>query len=336
MISNTYQTTAVVGLAAFAFGFSFGRLSPTRGAAEKRKEDPPSSSETSYTTSNANASAQSSNDNVSLNLATLSPDILCQICQYLPLKSLYKSIPLIHPHLKSALPTLHHLRGGELTHATEPNGCADLQPYLRLPGGGGGGGASRMLVKWRWKDQGWGNRKGRLGMSILRVRGSSASNSNVVDNNDEEVIIHHSFTPKEYPSPHDWEDVTYEVPADVMQFCGRHDVIQIWRFAGGGHGHVLKVMNFNVWYWDQGSVAPSSPSSSINSTISDLDDELQRAREISWPPVGTNPALVFHSDYQSTTTRRNPMRPRTDAAVQRARMNRALVRVNLRAGQRRG
>lgn len=224
-----------------------------------------------------------------------------------------------------------------MTHATEPNGCADLQPYLRLPGGGGGGGgASRMLVKWRWKDQGWGNRKGRLGMSILRVRGSSASNSNVVDNNDEEVIIHHSFTPKEYPSPHDWEDVTYEVPADIMQFCGRHDVIQIWRFAGGGHGHVLKVMNFNVWYWDQGSVAPSSPSSSINSTISDLDDELQRAREISWPPVGTNPALVFHSDYQSTTTRRNPMRPRTDAAVQRARMNRALVRVNLRAGQRRG
>ncbi|KAL7461417.1 hypothetical protein ACHAXS_001837 [Conticribra weissflogii] len=194
-------------------------------------------------------------------LTTMPHDILHIVWSYLGMPELYRVVSSVHSNLRSTFPTLVTYEAPPLSAVSEGKGCMDLQEYFRLPS------VSRLVVSFRWMDQGWGIRKGRLGMSIHR---------------EGKAIIHHSFTEPNHPAPLHLEDRVYDVPCSVLQFCRENDEIVIWRYAGGGSSHILTVLFFRARYW-QGMLY-SSMSDNAN------------PKELSWPPLCDNPAVTFHDN----------------------------------------
>ena len=193
-------------------------------------------------------------------LLTMPPEILCVVWKFISMPDLYRVISSVHSKIRSTFPTLHYFAGSPLNSVTEKRGCLELQEYFRLPS------ISRLIVSFRWMDQGCGNRKGRLGLSIHR---------------DGQAIIHHSFTQPNDPAPLHLEDRMYEVPPTILEFCQPSDEIVIWRYAGGGSSHIISVLFFHARYW------PGITSSS--------NEIASSPAELSWPKLGPNPAESFHT-----------------------------------------
>lgn len=80
-------------------------------------------------------------------------------------------------------------------------------------------------VKFTWKDQGWGNQKGKLYLKLIAPGGSEKA----------------SFTVTQGVSPHDWEDMRVVVGATeaVLAQATVGCWYQVTAEPGSGGGHVL-------------------------------------------------------------------------------------------------
>ena len=91
-----------------------------------------------------------------------------------------------------------------------------------------------MRASVRWKDQGWGNRKGRLMVKLIRL--DSGENRVVAENNNMFGL-----------ALHEWKAATCKiVDHPVVKLSEPGDFYSFERNAGGGGGHSLTVKNFNV------------------------------------------------------------------------------------------
>jgi hypothetical protein len=87
----------------------------------------------------------------------------------------------------------------------------------------------------RWKDQGWGNRKGRLMVKL--VRSVSETEKNVIaENNNLFGIADHEWT----------ESSCFFVNDAFVKLAEPGDFYSFERNAGGGGGHSLRVEKFTV------------------------------------------------------------------------------------------
>jgi len=90
----------------------------------------------------------------------------------------------------------------------------------------------QLTMSVEWKDQGWGNRKGQVFISLVRGR-----TKKIVAERREPMGI----------APHDWATVTVELAEDnVVTEARQGDFYQFARNAGGGGGHKLEVKNFKA------------------------------------------------------------------------------------------
>lgn len=80
-------------------------------------------------------------------------------------------------------------------------------------------------VQCTWKDQGWGNRKGKLYLKLIAPDGSEKA----------------SFTVTEGVSPHDWEDIKVDLVATdaVLAQATVGCWYQVTAEPGSGGGHEL-------------------------------------------------------------------------------------------------
>ena len=138
-----------------------------------------------------------------------------------------------HPNfefLKLYLPEYLELEGESFNKHQRPNDehfCPDpyfLSPVMNQR-------VRSLTMSFRWKDQGWGNRKGMLWIELMR---------------DGEMIA----TSKDdfhFLAPH--QEETREVVIKdhpVVDKVRKGDFLQFMRNTGGGGGHSLKVENFKV------------------------------------------------------------------------------------------
>src|SRR5690606_4799939 len=79
-----------------------------------------------------------------------------------------------------------------------------------------------------WKDQGWGNRKGLVGMDIVR-RGRCMKTV-------------HLFG----PAAHSLHTDSKTLDATELNLIEVGDVLEIWYEIGGGSGHTLTIEEFTV------------------------------------------------------------------------------------------
>ena len=96
----------------------------------------------------------------------------------------------------------------------------------------------KLTLSLKWKDQGWGNRKGEIFMKLMRPgadgRGSDA----------QEVAEKYRIFGI---AKHEEEEAKTEITDDpVVALAKRGDFYRFMRNAGGGGGHSLRVKNFRV------------------------------------------------------------------------------------------
>ncbi len=84
-----------------------------------------------------------------------------------------------------------------------------------------------------WKDQGWGNRKGRLMVKLIR---RDSGEKVIVENNNIFGIADHEWT----------KSSCKLVDNPVVRLAEPGDFYRFERNAGGGGGHSLSVKNFTV------------------------------------------------------------------------------------------
>ena len=92
--------------------------------------------------------------------------------------------------------------------------------------------AEYIIISMRWKDQGWGNRKGKIWLRIIR-------GSELVLETDPWLCG---------LANHDWEEVTIPLTEedDIVKKFKPGDHFQIMRDIGGGGGHHLMVRKFKL------------------------------------------------------------------------------------------
>ena len=88
-------------------------------------------------------------------------------------------------------------------------------------------------LRFEWKDQGWGNRKGQL--LLKRMREGAELSSHVIE---------------PHPAAHIWTSVRFagSVSDGDMACCVGEpgDVFEVWRYVGGGGGHELYIRDFKM------------------------------------------------------------------------------------------
>ncbi|XP_028408790.1 uncharacterized protein LOC114531355 [Dendronephthya gigantea] len=91
-----------------------------------------------------------------------------------------------------------------------------------------------MRASVQWKDQGWGNRKGRLMVKLMRR--DSGQNKVIAENNNMFGIAEHKMK----------SDTCKIVDHPVIKLSEPGDFYSFERNAGGGGGHTLTVKEFSV------------------------------------------------------------------------------------------
>lgn len=90
----------------------------------------------------------------------------------------------------------------------------------------------KLMLSVEWKDQGWGNRKGEIFVSLVRGR--------------LEQIVAERRGPLGI-APHEWSSSAVELKEDkVVTEAKQGDFYRFTRNAGGGGGHQLIVKNFKA------------------------------------------------------------------------------------------
>ena len=84
----------------------------------------------------------------------------------------------------------------------------------------------------KWKDQGWGNRKGRIGMRLMRNYETINQNENIFD-----AIAPHDFEERE---------ITIQANDGLLTNYMIGDTLDILYSVGGGGGHSLNIAYFTL------------------------------------------------------------------------------------------
>jgi len=86
----------------------------------------------------------------------------------------------------------------------------------------------RLTLQMTWVDQAWGNRQGACYVRLVR------NNDVVVEEKPFGIAEHHVTTPT----------VTLDSSSPIIQQSRCDDVLQFWRYIGGGGGHTLTISKF--------------------------------------------------------------------------------------------
>lgn len=95
----------------------------------------------------------------------------------------------------------------------------------------------RLQVEWDWKDQGWGNQKGRLRLDLLRI-----------DGNRQLDVVASVELDRGQVAAHEWEhrEVSIEGDDPLLASIQEGDTFRVQSVVGGGGGHELFVANFRL------------------------------------------------------------------------------------------
>ena len=120
---------------------------------------------------------------------------------------------------------------GEDFHIRGPNGSHwTPEPYFDgapLPAR-----VKKLSLSVEWKDQGWGNRKGQIFVSLVQGRSKQIVAERLQPLG---IALHH------------WDTATAELTDDqIVTQAQQGDFYRFTRNAGGGGGHELKVKNFRA------------------------------------------------------------------------------------------
>ena len=88
----------------------------------------------------------------------------------------------------------------------------------------------------RWKDQGWGNRKGRFMVKLMRPVAGQKTPQVIAENNNLFGIAEHKWTAAKCKLVND----------PVVRLAEPNDFYSFERNAGGGGGHTLSAKDFTV------------------------------------------------------------------------------------------
>ena len=163
-----------------------------------------------------------------MDLATLPELALDGIVEYLPFEDLMnfsqtsRSFAQFQPKFQEFTQSDFSIRGPSSGHWC-PEKFFDVP--IRAPG------IKSVKVWFKWKDQGFGNRKGRLWLELHR----------------EGILIADGCEDHGGLAAHSWEDRVFEViNHDVVKKCVKGDVLRVMRNIGGGGGHRLDVRDFKM------------------------------------------------------------------------------------------
>lgn len=89
-------------------------------------------------------------------------------------------------------------------------------------------------ISFRWRDQGWGNRKGQLFLDLLSPKGDLKASKDLVPD----------------AAEHHWTRVVLEVDEEdpIQQQARPRDKYSLRYKVGGGGGHELHVLRFNLHF----------------------------------------------------------------------------------------
>ena len=157
--------------------------------------------------------------------------VLLKIGEYLSYRECI-NLSMTCRRLRNVLPKFVLIKGEEFK-IHGPNG-GHWCPEFYFDGPTMKGKVKRFRASVRWKDQGWGNRKGRLMVKLMRR--VSDEKKVVAENTNLFGIV---------PRPEDTSECCL-VNDPVVQLAEPGDYYSFERNAGGGGGHTLKVKNFRV------------------------------------------------------------------------------------------
>jgi len=94
-------------------------------------------------------------------------------------------------------------------------------------------------MSMNWKDQGWGNQKGRVWLQLCRPLASSQNDFEIID----EMPVERFGL-----APHKWAEVTDTLTSEenIVNLAKTGDYYQVMKNIGGGGGHELKIKNFKL------------------------------------------------------------------------------------------
>eukprot|EP00475_Leptophrys_vorax_P005044 TRINITY_DN13036_c0_g1_i1.p1 TRINITY_DN13036_c0_g1~~TRINITY_DN13036_c0_g1_i1.p1 ORF type:complete len:263 (+),score=48.20 TRINITY_DN13036_c0_g1_i1:47-835(+) len=110
-----------------------------------------------------------------------------------------------------------------------------------------GGGIMSIRVTCLWKDQGWGNAKGRLYMRTLRVAGAGEMKD--IEDQDaflDAQVIATEKTASVAPRRNEKLDWRLDTSSPVVKSAKPGDLIEVQREIGGGGGHQLWIEDFKI------------------------------------------------------------------------------------------
>ena len=143
-------------------------------------------------------------------------------------------------HLHDVLPRFTVIRGDDFK-IYGPSG-GHWAPELYFDGPPLPSTVRKLTLSLKWKDQGWGNRKGEIFMKLMRpITGGSASRRG---SDAQEVAEKRRIFGI---AKHQEEEAKIEITDDpVVALAKPGDFYRFMRNAGGGGGHTLTVKNFRV------------------------------------------------------------------------------------------
>ena len=88
----------------------------------------------------------------------------------------------------------------------------------------------KIRMSFDWKDQGWGNQKGRVEIKLISRKGD---------------VLATEVSPV---APHEWAkyDVTFDSGLDIVSKVVDGSFYRIFVSTGGGGGHTLTIKNFEL------------------------------------------------------------------------------------------
>ncbi|KAL6056026.1 hypothetical protein QOT17_016345 [Balamuthia mandrillaris] len=106
-----------------------------------------------------------------------------------------------------------------------------------LPSGGLPGKVKALRLRFTWRDQGWGNKKGTIIVKLVRPTEMAAEESDTVAEWRSPIAEHHSVA---------MDLVLKSDKEDIVAKAQEGDKYEIWRLVGGGGGHQLFWTDFSM------------------------------------------------------------------------------------------
>jgi hypothetical protein len=140
-------------------------------------------------------------------------------------------------HLHDVLPRFTVMRGGDFEIYGPSGGHWAPEQYFDgppLPST-----VRKLTLSLKWRDQGWGNRKGEIFMKLMRPASGGSGGSDAREVAEKRRIFG--------IAKHQEEEAKTEIADDpIVTLAKPGDFYRFMRNAGGGGGHSLTVKNFRV------------------------------------------------------------------------------------------